>query len=121
MIESVQQIERDYSKGGWEAITRFFENPTRNANGFYENKPATICIDDIGTEIGEVSHFGTRVDVIKQLLYARYDYLNRGIKTHATTNCSLNTLASVYGERLYSRMNEMFNFVKLTAEKDRRL
>jgi len=74
-----------------------------------------IIIDDVGTE-PQVAYFGNQANVIAELLYRRYD---RKVITHITTNLSAVALKKCYGERIFSRMKEMFNDIILPGN-DRR-
>jgi DNA replication protein DnaC len=55
-------------------------------------------------------------------LLSRYDlFVSRGIPTHVTTNLSASELEEKYGNRLRSRMREMFNLVAFDKNsKDKR-
>lgn len=75
-----------------------------------------LFIDDIGSE-NVVSNFGNTTNVIGELILRRYDCK---LKTFATTNLDRKTLKSFYGDRVYSRMNEMFNFIVVDGD-DRRI
>lgn len=75
-----------------------------------------LFIDDIGSE-NIVSNFGNTTNVVGELILRRYD---KGKKTFATTNLDPKTLKSFYGERVYSRLNEMCNFI-IVEGNDRRL
>ncbi|WP_373059492.1 ATPase [Zunongwangia sp. H14] len=72
-----------------------------------------FCFDDLGAEpIG--SHYGKDCNVLGEVLLSRYElYLaSKGrIKTHATTNLNAKELEERYGERVRSRMRELFNLV----------
>ena len=78
-----------------------------------------LCIDDIGTEEDKV-FFGNKSNVVAEILAARYGNGNLPWHmTHATTNLNLRGLTERYGERLVSRMKEMWNVIQLPGE-DRR-
>ena len=79
---------------------------------------SNLLIDDLGTETPG-SHFGNQVNVIGELLQIRYNDRNRHV-THATSNLDAKALKSKYGERVYSRINEMFNYIHMNGN-DRRL
>lgn len=68
-----------------------------------------LFIDDIGSE-NIVSNYGNTTNVIGELILRRYD---KKLKTFATTNLDPTTLKTFYGDRVYSRMIEMFNFLIL--------
>lgn len=75
-----------------------------------------LLIDDLGTE-ETVTHFGNSCNVCAVLLMRRYETLK--YRTHATTNLDAKALRAFYGDRVYSRMREMFNTIHLKGN-DRR-
>ncbi len=95
--------------------------PTRNiAFGFNHIGYKTIedygdgqyfCFDDLGVEpIGR--HYGKDCNVMGEVLLSRYEFfLQTKIKTHATTNLNAAELEERYGERVRSRMRQLFNLV----------
>lgn len=102
-----QEITAQYEEGGWEAIKHY-----TNGNWLF---------DDLGEEKQEAIHYGTRSNVIQEILTARYaNRLTTGIMTHATTNYTQDDLARQYGPRIQSRMKELFNFITLPGEDRRR-
>jgi len=79
-----------------------------------------FCFDDLGVEsIGR--HFGKDCNVMGEILLSRHDlFLKHGIGTHATTNLNAQELEALYGNRVRSRMRELFNLVafdKYTKDK----
>jgi hypothetical protein len=74
-----------------------------------------LCIDDVGSE-GSSTHFGTTLDVFSDLIHRRYE---DKIWTSCSTNLSRPSLKERYGDRVFSRMKEMFNFIVISGE-DRR-
>lgn len=101
---------------------RYIVKPTRAIAGeFLQNGYETIikygstdkiyCFDDLGIESNK-KHFGNESNVMAEILLNRYDLLrNRGIITHATTNLNANELEKLYGNRVRSRLREMFNLI----------
>tara|TARA_Y100001933_G_scaffold172174_2_gene170352 strand:+ start:51694 stop:52329 length:636 start_codon:yes stop_codon:yes gene_type:complete len=86
----------------------------------YGNKKR-FCFDDLGVEpIGK--HFGADCNVMGELLLSRYEFHKKsGIVTHATTNLSASELEKRYGDRVRSRMRELFNLVAFRKDaKDKR-
>jgi energy-coupling factor transporter ATP-binding protein EcfA2 len=91
-------------------------------DGFY-------CFDDIGIEpMGK--HFGVDSNVIGEILLSRYDLFTRNpehasrsyrknpaakigkaIVTHGTTNLNADEIEERYGNRVRSRMRELFNLI----------
>ncbi len=70
-----------------------------------------FCFDDIGVEpIGR--HYGKDCNVIGEILLSRYElFLSTPLKTHGTTNLNADELEDRYGERVRSRMRELFNLI----------
>jgi len=80
-----------------------------------------FCFDDLGVEpIGR--HYGKDCNVMGEVLLSRYDlFLEYHVKTHATTNLNAQEMEERYGNRVRSRMRELFNLVAYdTAAKDKR-
>lgn len=82
-------------------------------NGFF-------CFDDLGVEPSG-RFYGKDSNVMGEIILSRYElFLNHNVKTHATTNLSAQELEDRYGNRVRSRMREMFNLVgfdSTTADK----
>ncbi|MEP5341056.1 MAG: ATPase [Algibacter sp.] len=69
------------------------------------------CFDDLGVETTG-RHFGKDCNVMGEILLSRYDlFLKRNIKTHATTNLNAQELEDRYGNRVRSRMRQLFNLI----------
>ena len=70
-----------------------------------------FCFDDLGIEpIGR--HYGKDCNVMGEVLLSRYElFLQAKIKTHATTNLNAKELEDHYGNRVCSRMRQLFNLV----------
>lgn len=77
-------------------------------DGFY-------CFDDLGVE-PTGRHYGKDCNVMGEILLSRYDLFchserQRRIPTHATTNLNAQELESRYGNRVRSRMRQLFNLI----------
>jgi len=70
-----------------------------------------FCFDDLGVEpMGR--HYGKDCNVMGEVLLSRHElFLKTKIKTHATTNLSANELEDMYGNRVRSRMRQLFNLI----------
>ncbi len=70
-----------------------------------------FCFDDLGVEpIGR--HYGKDCNVMGELLLSRHElFLNHNINTHATTNLNAEELENLYGNRVRSRMRQLFNLI----------
>ncbi len=80
------------------------------------------CFDDLGVETTG-RHFGKDCNVMGEILLSRYDlFLQRKIRTHATTNLNAQELEELYGNRVRSRMRQLFNLIAFDKEsKDKRI
>ena len=64
-----------------------------------------------------MKYFDNETNVMAEILLSRYDLLiNRKIQTHITTNLSTTELEAAYGNRVRSRMRQMFNLIAFDAE-----
>lgn len=73
------------------------------------------AFDEIGSESIPTGHFGTAENVMQYILQRRYDHYKSADTyiTHATSNLSPEQIIERYGERIYDRCREMFNFVPM--------
>ncbi|WP_422860658.1 ATPase [Flagellimonas sp. S174] len=85
-----------------------------------------FCFDDLGVEpIGR--HYGKDCNVMGEILLSRYELFchserSRRVKTHATTNLNAAELEERYGNRVRSRMRQLFNLVAFDNDsKDKRV
>lgn len=108
-IISIFDIQLAFEEFGTKALRHF-------RNGANHNSPENMYIDEIGAELLTIQHFGNKINPIQLLLQDRYKlFVNNGIKTHASTNLLFNgdnnNLKIFYGDRVYSRIFEMFNII----------
>ncbi|QCX40276.1 ATPase [Aureibaculum algae] len=80
------------------------------------------CFDDLGVE-PTGRFFGKDCNVMGEILLSRYDlFLKHKIKTHATTNLNAKELEDRYGNRVRSRMRQLFNLVAFEkSSEDKRI
>jgi len=84
----------------------------------------SYCFDDLGIEpIGR--YFGRDCNVMGEVLLSRYELFlqTKGkVKTHATTNLNAEELEELYGNRVRSRMRDIFNLIAFNKNtKDKRI
>lgn len=112
----MDEIDREYSM-----------NPERcwNEHPVVFRNYETLILDDVGAEAGS-KHYGN-APVLSSLLLGLYDrWCNYGKLTIVTTNLTMATggrvpgVLDVLGERIYSRFNEMFEFVRFNGARDYR-
>lgn len=101
---------------GMDIINEYRKNPYVD----YGPIPA-ICFDDFGTESSETSYMGNKFNLMAEILFERYErFISTGMITHITTNLSFAEIESIYGNKIVSRMKQMFNDVYLDGP-DRRM
>ena len=79
------------------------------------NDVKTIYFDDFGTE-EDASNYGKK-NLLKEIIEKRYMKKN---KTFLTTNLSLIEIKEKYGNRVFSRLQEMFNIIQFPGDDMRR-
>ena len=75
--------------------------------------PVERGFDELGRETSPAKYYGNELNVMQQILQIRYDLK---VKTHATTNLQIHEIETRYGEHIYDRCFEMFNFVEVKGE-----
>lgn len=81
-----------------------------------------FCFDDLGVE-PEGKFYGQNCEVMGEILLSRHELFQRHkMRTHVTTNLSASELEERYGERVRSRMRQLFNLVSFDEKsKDKRI
>jgi len=74
--------------------------------------------DDLGEEETTVLDFGNKVCIMAHIVSERYKGLKTGCITHITTNLTRGEISNIYGGRIESRINEMFNIINLGSSID---
>lgn len=104
-MRTTRQATYDFQKNGYEAIERL-------------SKTGPIFFDDLGMEQYS-SYYRNDCNVMAEILLNRYDLMYQSFTetdrrlrvTYATTNLGVDELAEAYGDRVRSRMKEMFNLI----------
>jgi hypothetical protein len=70
-----------------------------------------------------LKYYGNECNVMAEILLNRNDqYISRGTRSHLTTNLSASETETLYGNRVRSRMREMFNLMAFDKDsKDKRV
>ncbi|WP_282073982.1 ATPase [Polaribacter atrinae] len=103
MVVPARNITFSFNKNGFSVIEEY------GNNGFF-------CFDDLGVETTG-RHFGKDCNVMGEILLSRYDlFLKNNVKTHATTNLNAAELEEKYGNRVRSRMRQLFNLIAFDKE-----
>lgn len=86
-----------------------------------EKETKIYCFDDLGVE-NNLKYYGNECNVMAEILLSRYDlFISHNMLTHITTNLNSSEIESMYGNRVRSRMRQMFNLIGFEAiSKDKR-
>jgi energy-coupling factor transporter ATP-binding protein EcfA2 len=114
-IKTCREVSFEFSKNGYTALS-----PYTQKQG-YQNRLPGYCFDDLGAE-QQIKHYGNECNVLAEILLSRYDhFIAQGCITHLTTNLSATEIEQYYGNRVRSRMREMFNLISFSvASRDKR-
>lgn len=123
---ATRDIARTFLREGHSVLERYGAKSYRTKHHGYGpvlqyNQPLTYCFDDVGVE-ANAKHYGNDCNVMAEILLDRYDqFVRHGMLTHLTTNLNAEELERLYGDRVRSRLREMFNLICFPPEaKDRR-
>jgi DNA replication protein DnaC len=114
-IKTCREVSFEFAKNGFEAINCY---TLKQAN---QSKLNGYCFDDLGAE-QQIKHFGNDCNVMAEVLISRYEqFVENKSVTHITTNLSASEIENGYGNRLRSRMRQMFNLITFDSRtKDKR-
>ncbi|MEK6478321.1 ATPase [Catalinimonas sp. 4WD22] len=125
-IISTREISRQFIQNGHAGLEKygaksFVKKHTGYGKQICYDQPITYCFDDLGVE-PNAQHFGNECNAMAEVLLDRYEqFISRGMLTHMTTNLNTHEIENLYGDRVRSRLREMFNLVSFPREaKDRR-
>lgn len=105
IVKSCRDVSFEFIKDGYETIHKY------SRNSFYQQNSKVFCFDDLGTE-NNLKYFGNECNVMAEILLSRYDlFVSRKLITHLTTNLSASEIEAAYGNRIRSRLREMFNLI----------
>ena len=119
-IKPAREISFEFEKDGFAVINQYSRGSFFRLGNYFI--PKAWCFDDLGLE-QTPKYYGNDCNVMAEILLARYDlFVSKRMMTHITTNLSASELESIYGNRIRSRMREMFNLVAFDREsKDKRV
>lgn len=112
LIMECKYLALQYASGGYNQVeTLINPHPPIFGNKFRHDAYG-ICFDDLGTEDVK-KNYGNEANVMKDILEMRYSRKNSlaGL-THVVTNLDAESIETFYGERIKSRMREMFNVIE---------
>lgn len=107
IMKSCRDISFDFIQDGYEVIHRYSRQAINERSG----ELPIYCFDDLGTE-SNLKYYGNECNVMAEVLLSRYDlFISRKLVTHITTNLNSSEIEKLYGNRVRSRMREMFNLI----------
>lgn len=107
IIKPAREISMEFSKQGYDVINKYSRTSRSHV---------PICFDDLGVE-PPMRYFGDPINVLGEILLSRYElFINKKILTHGTTNLNAQELEQRYGNRVRSRLREMFNLIAFPKE-----
>jgi len=114
-IKTCREISFEFAKHGYEALNAYTHK------SYNQVRLTGFCFDDLGAE-QQIKHFGNDCNVMAEILITRYEqYIENKSITHITTNLSASEIEKMYGNRLRSRMRNMFNVISFEGNsKDKR-
>ncbi|WP_299672122.1 hypothetical protein [uncultured Polaribacter sp.] len=114
-VKSCRDVSFEFIQEGYEVVYRY------SKGNLYQPKCNLICFDDLGTE-SNLKYFGNECNVMAEIILSRYDlFISKKLKTHTTTNLSASEIEQQYGNRVRSRMRELFNLIAFNnSSKDKR-
>jgi DNA replication protein DnaC len=109
-IKTCREVSFEFAKHGYEALNIY----TLKSNN--QNKLSGYCFDDLGAE-QQIKHFGNDCNVMAEILITRYEqFIENGTVTHITTNLSASEIEKAYGNRVRSRLRQMFNLISFDTK-----
>ena len=114
-VKPCRDISFEFIRDGYEVIHRYSRGKLEHFD------PRIYCFDDLGLE-NNLKYYGNECNVMAEILLSRYDiYISKRIPTHITTNLSASEIENQYGNRIRSRMRELFNLIAYDSTvKDKR-
>lgn len=105
IVKTCRNISFEFIAEGFSVIHKY------TTGGLYQYHPRIFCFDDLGTE-SSLKYYGNQCNVMAEILLTRYDlFINHQLITHLTTNLSATEIENTYGNRVRSRMRDMFNLI----------
>jgi DNA replication protein DnaC len=108
-IKTCREISYEFAKQGYEALQPY------SMKAMNQSRLSGFCFDDLGAE-QQIKHFGNDCNVMAEILISRYEnFIENNSITHLTTNLSASEIEKHYGNRLRSRMRNMFNLINFES------
>lgn len=109
IMKPCRDVSFEFIQEGYNTIHKYARESFLQKSG--EMIPKTYCFDDLGVE-QNLKYYGNECNIMAEVLLSRYDlFISRNMLTHITTNLSASEIEAMYGNRVRSRMREMFNLI----------
>jgi DNA replication protein DnaC len=109
-IKTSREVSFEFAKHGFEALQPYIHKSNQ------QHRLTGYCFDDLGAE-QQIKHFGNDCNVMAEILISRYEhFIENNTVTHITTNLSASELENCYGNRVRSRLRQMFNLIAFDKE-----
>lgn len=124
-VINCREVASEFAKGGDEALEVYYQSHKRT---LYEHSGMitmhsikAVCFDDFGAEPIK-QYFGTKIEVMEDVMLRRYDKGRPFFTTHITTNKTTTEIRERYGDRIADRFREIFNIIEFPVNaKSRRI
>lgn len=119
VMKSCREVSFEFIQDGYETIHKYSKNSFNKKGN--DTWPRAYCFDDLGIE-NNLKYYGNECNVMAEILLSRYElFVHKKMLTHITTNLSASEIEALYGNRVRSRMREMFNLISFdSGTKDKR-
>ncbi len=112
IIKPCRDISFEFMEDGFDIIRKYSKPPSFGGVG----GGCTFCFDDLGVE-NSLKYYGNECNVMAEILLSRYDlFISNNLITHLTTNLSASEIEEIYGNRVRSRLREMFNLIAFSRD-----
>ena len=115
---STREMNRRFNSKGHDGIAKYSYDSVRT-NATSITSINHVAFDDLGNEESETVYFNNIISVMEHVLDERYRHFTKHqLITHVTTNMTLDQVGETYGNRIKSRVNEMFNIIYLGSKEN---
>lgn len=101
-ITNASYVAGAFAKEGYPGLEEYIITPRQ-------------AFDEVGRECNPTGYYGNMENVFQYIMQRRYD-LRHGDFTHVTSNLSPEQIGEIYGDHIYDRCFEMFNFVEMSGK-----
>lgn len=124
LAEYQRTMERGFKCVNCASLTAMFAsfgiealNESTWNDGYRGVNPIERGFDELGRETRPAKYYGNELNVMQHIIQIRYDLK---VKTHITTNMLPHELERIYGQHIYDRCIEMFNFIEVKGDSKRK-